>query len=330
MKLSKKVLFVGGSSELGRECLKNFKHKAINFSLTECNMDDIIECCGDVRNTKLTKKIFEKYEIETIIFMIKPPLTGTSYKDFIEINHLGVIDTCRIGIKYGVTDIIYISSIAASSHYINHYNSNENMNQPYYSEYKSAYDLSKRMAEDYILSLNSKTVKTISIRLSGVASGINDELLHLRLPILLKINGYKNIDMNLASNISDAILHLYNFMNKFKKDDNCKNDNGHIFGKFYYYTGEKITFNEQIDAVIKSSGKYHICINFATWKFFVNMLLKVSNFLKKIKLINNERNTIDICEMSLFNQTFDNTKFLDTFGFKPKYKFIDFIQFLYS
>ena len=57
----------------------------------------------------------------------------------------------RVAKEAGVKRFVHVSSIAASSHYVNHHMSDENTPQPLLPDYKAGYDVSKRLGEEVVL-----------------------------------------------------------------------------------------------------------------------------------------------------------------------------------
>lgn len=160
---------------LGKYIVESFQELdevcIINYGRSECKLCDI-NIKGDLRDSRHVARMVLSYKPETILTAVKPPLLGIHYKTYLELNLFSMMELTRIAKSSGVQNFIYVSSIAAAGHYHWHHNSDGNEKQPLYTDYEAAYDVSKRVAEDYLLSMHEKDrFNTISIRIGGVLGG---------------------------------------------------------------------------------------------------------------------------------------------------------------
>ncbi len=121
-----------------------------------------------MRDTAHVARVFGAYRIDTVITSVKPPLEDTHYKVFIELNLAAMLELVTAAKSAGVRYFIYVSSIAAGSHYIPHHMATEDDAKPFLTDYEAPYDLSKRIAEDFVLAAHEPSVfTTVAIRTSG-------------------------------------------------------------------------------------------------------------------------------------------------------------------
>uniref|UniRef100_A0A7S3LI18 NAD-dependent epimerase/dehydratase domain-containing protein n=1 Tax=Aplanochytrium stocchinoi TaxID=215587 RepID=A0A7S3LI18_9STRA len=168
-------LVFGGTSMLGKYIVDSFKTETklclINYGRSKCKRCDL-NIKGDLRDSRHVERMVKAYKPETILTSVKPPLLGIHYKTFIELNMLSMIELIKIAKKQGVSNFIYVSSIAASGHYHWHHGATEEDEQPLYTEYEAPYDISKRVAEDFLLAEHEQAkFNVISIRTGGIIGG---------------------------------------------------------------------------------------------------------------------------------------------------------------
>uniref|UniRef100_A0A7S3LQX3 NAD-dependent epimerase/dehydratase domain-containing protein n=1 Tax=Aplanochytrium stocchinoi TaxID=215587 RepID=A0A7S3LQX3_9STRA len=165
------TLLFGGTSMLGRYIVDTWTsgdkgNCLINYGRKVCPKCDI-SIQGDVRDAAHIKRVFEHYNIDTVVTSIKPALEGTHWREFMEINVAATIEITKLAKAAGVQNFIHVSSIAASSHYKPAFMEDENSPQPLYTEYEAAYDLSKRLGEDFVLGSHEEgKFNTIALRVS--------------------------------------------------------------------------------------------------------------------------------------------------------------------
>jgi len=303
---------------LGKYIVGSFQQEKqlclINYGRSKCQKCDL-NIKGDLRDSRHVERMVKAYKPETILTSVKPPLLGIHYKTYIELNMLSMIELIKIAKGNGVKNFIYVSSIAASGHYHWHHNANEKEEQPLYTDYEAPYDISKRVAEDYLLAEHEEgKFNVISIRTGGIIGGKGDPYDYMRYPVL---GGFEpappRVDSNFAGNIADALVVVYK---KMKQD-------AAVAGCFYYYTGEPVSETDKIRIVAKATGKPLIIL--PSW-----VLYELEKWWTWARWNPNEYTNLDLLRMGLIEQTFDQTKFFETFKFKPKITLKEAIKNLYA
>lgn len=312
------TIIFGGTSMLGRYIVDTYKKDKniclINFGRSKCKKCDV-NVKGDLRDTRHVYHLFENFKPTTVLASVKPPLLGIHYKVYIELNLMAMLELVKAAKVSGVKHFIYVSSIAAGSHYLPHHNSPESEEKPFYTDYEAPYDVSKRVAEDRILELHEEgKFNTIAIRTSGIIGGEGDPYDYFRLPFIISFNTPHIIDSNYAANIGDA---LYVVDRTLKK-------NPKLGGEMYYYTGEHNSENTVATYVSEAAKKpivelpyelMQLAIEWWTWA----------------RWDPNVYNTLDLMRMAVVPQTFDQSKFHKSFpDFKPKYTMKQAMQNLYG
>lgn len=290
-------------------------HCVISYARSKCEKCDV-SVRGDLRDIRYVKRVLEHYRPETVLTAVKPPLLGIHYKVFIELNLLSMVELIKLAKGSGVKYFMYVSSIAASGHYHPHRMATEDHDAPYYTDFEAPYDVSKRFAEDVLLSSHEEgKFNVISIRTGGIIGGDGDPYEYLRFPVL---GGFEPspplVDSNYAANIADALQVVYHTLKKNPK----------VGGKFYYYTGEPISETEKAKLAAEAQGKMFVSL--PLW-----MLDVLVDFLHWLRWDPLTYNFIDLMRMGNVEQTFNQTKFFTTFSdFKPKWKLKDAIKEIYS
>mmetsp|Transcript_15376 Transcript_15376/g.17956 ORF Transcript_15376/g.17956 Transcript_15376/m.17956 type:complete len:362 (+) Transcript_15376:182-1267(+) len=314
------TLLFGGTSMLGGYIVDTWKKGEpktclVNYGRRPCPKCDI-SLIGDVRDSAHIARVFEHYKFDTVVTSIKPALEGTHWREFMEINAGAMIELTRLAKEAGVKNFIHVSSIAASSHYKISHMENEDHPQPLYTEYEAAYDLSKRLGEDYVLAQHEQgKFNTIALRVSGIIGGEGDPFFHHRMfPILFTFNNPVIVDYGFAGNIADALFEMTKVIREKPS----------VGGQFYYYTGEHIFENETAIALSEFTGKP--LLTFPAWT--------LDPFLDLWQWIRTDHNTytiLDLMRCGNVEQTFDQTKFHNTFpNFKPKFTVIEALEYLYA
>jgi len=305
------AVFFGATSMLGKYIVETYRRDPticiINFGRSKCK-ECHINIKGDLRDTRHVRRVLKQYNVDTVLTSVKPPLTDTHYKVYIELNLLSMVELIRAAKDHGVKYFIYVGSIAAASHFIPHKMAKESDPQPYLTDYEAPYDTSKRLAEDFLLSAHEPGVfNTISIRTSGIVGGPGDpyDFYLSGFPFVPTFNLPSVIDANYAGNIADALYVVDRAIHK----DPTKT------GQFYYYTGEHTP--ERFWAEVVSQERGVPVLELPTW--LVHTFIKVATYLR---FEHDIYNIVDLVRMAAIEQTFDQTKFHNTFPeFKPKYAF---------
>uniref|UniRef100_A0A7S2W9C5 NAD-dependent epimerase/dehydratase domain-containing protein n=1 Tax=Mucochytrium quahogii TaxID=96639 RepID=A0A7S2W9C5_9STRA len=301
------LLVFGGTSMLGKYIMESFRGDdnlcLINYGRSKCKLCDI-NVKGDLRDTRHVIRVLEAFDIETVLTSVKPPLLGIHYRVYVELNMLSMIELVKAAKSHGVKNFIYVSSIAASSHYLPHDMSTEDEVKPYLTDYEAPYDVSKRLAEDFLLDAHEPGVfNAISIRTSGIIGGDGDPYDLYRFPVILSFNCPQVIDTNFAGNIGDALYVVY-------KTYKSKPELG---GQFYYLTGEHVEEKDLAAWTAEASGKPLLVLPYI-------ILPTIVEWWSWFRFEHNIYSTLDLIRMALVPQTFDNSKFLKAFpDYKPKY-----------
>lgn len=304
------VLVFGATSMLGKYIMERFREERnlclISFARSSCSVCNI-NIKGNMKDVRFVDRVLEHYKPKTVLTSVKPPLMGVHYRTYIELNMLAMMELAKLSKKHNVENFIYVSSIAAAGHYHEHSLATESDEQPYYTEYEAPYDVSKRVAEDFILGLHETDVfNTISIRTSGIMGGAGDpyDEFHTA-PILFSFEPpAPPVDCNHAANIADALYIVYDTMLQRPE----------VGGQFYYYTGYHCDEAAKAQLLSERTGKYHFKIphkwvmDWLPWLFWA-------------KWDPHQYTYVDMVRMgATIQQTFDQSKFHAAFpAFKAKY-----------
>ena len=320
----------GGSSLLGKYIAKTWKREypnvcLINYARTSCPGCDL-NILGDVRDTQHINRMFRHYNSEgnpkqtitSVLFSIKPSLTGTDWRTFMEVNFSALAEVTKIAKQTGVKHLLYVSSIAAASHFKSNHLVTESDPQPLYTDYQAPYDLSKRLAEDFILHQNDEeSFRTVALRVSGILGGVGDPFFHHRMfPFLFTFNSPIIVDYGYAGNIADALAEMLRVVARGKKSA--------VSGQFYYFTGEHIPESKATEKMNELTGKPLLTIPYDLLNLFLD-------FWQWFRWDHNTYTLIDLMRCANVEQTFDNSKFHATFpDFKVKYTVLEALEHIYG
>ncbi len=310
------MLVFGATSMLGKYIMETYARDPsiclIAYGRSPCKKCHV-NVKGDLRDTRHVWRVLDAFKVDTVLTSVKPPLMGVHYREYVELNLLSMIELIKAAKAKGVRNFIYVSSIAASSHYIAHNMSKESETQPLYTDYEAPYDVSKRVAEDFLLSQHEKgKFDVVSIRTSGIYGGEGDPYDYFRWPVIISF-GCPVIDANFAANIGDA---LYVVDRKLKQDPS-------VGGRFYYYTGEHNSEVQMAEWAREATGKYVLKMPY----WIVPIIIEWWTWLR---LDPNIYTYLDMMRMSVVPQTFDQTDFFRTFKFQPKYNMRDAMHIMYG
>lgn len=275
--------------------------------------------------------VFGSYSVQSMVVAVKPPLVGPAYQDFIEVNMSAVCELARLAEKYGVRQFVYTSSIACANHFAHHINTKESdaAANPRLTELRSPYDLSKQVAERFILMQHkAEGMRTVSIRLGGLYAAEGDPYFNRRLPFGFSFDFTPGptlpvIDSNYVENAAEAMLRA---VNRLSSDDS-------VGGKFYFYThgDRRVTQQEISEKIAQKAGRVHLI----TPSCLLPLTVQVLQALSSVSLMlpswpfNQPAGRAVVpksyfsmgseSSMLLYNQAFDNSLFRSTFGFSHVY-----------
>ncbi|CAK8990188.1 NADPH-dependent 3-keto-steroid reductase Hsd3b4 (3 beta-hydroxysteroid dehydrogenase type 4) (3 beta-hydroxysteroid dehydrogenase type IV) (3 beta-HSD IV) (Dihydrotestosterone 3-ketoreductase) [Durusdinium trenchii] len=304
-----KTLMFGATSMLGKYIVESYIKDpsicVINYGRSKCAKCHV-NVKGDLRDTRHVHRVLDNFKPDTVLTSVKPPLLGIHYKTFVELNLLSMVELIRAAKAKGVRYFVYVSSIAAAGHYEVHHGSTEADTKPFLTDFEAPYDVSKRMAEDYLLDAHEPgKFEVISVRTSGIIGGPDDpyDWYLSMFPFVPSFHTPAVVDSNFAGNIGDALYHVQQEMIKRPE----------VTGQIYYYTGERIPENTMAKWVAKHRGVPLLEIPFV-------VLEKVLELWHWARFDPNTYSILDLGRMGIIEQTFDNSKFRKTFpAFKERF-----------
>jgi len=286
-----------------------------NILVDLCNADEV------------ERLVFGSYAVQTMLVAVKPPLVGPAYQEFIEVNLSAICELARLAEKHRVRHFVYVSSIAAANHWVHHVNAKESdaASNPRLTELRSPYDVSKQIAERFILMQHTdEGMRTVSIRLGGLYGEDDDPYWARRLPFGISFDlewdpKIPVIDSNYVENVAEAMLRVVS----------CLSSNASVGGKFYFYThGDRRASQAEISLLLaQKAGKLHIALPFWAMKVvfqIIHMVSVVPLLLPgwpfnqpagRAVMPKSYYSEGSMLTMACYNQTFDNSRFRSTFGF---------------
>jgi nucleoside-diphosphate-sugar epimerase len=122
---------------LGRYIVESYRRDSticlINYGRSKCK-NCHINIKGDLRDTRHVERVLDAFNITTVLTSVKPPLMGIHYRDYVELNMLSMLELVKLAKAKNVRHFLYVSSIAAASHYIPHYMATEDDPKPLYTD----------------------------------------------------------------------------------------------------------------------------------------------------------------------------------------------------
>ena len=117
-------------------------------------------------------------DAETVYSLVTPDVQHGTVREFEQTNHIGLqhlIASCR---QAGVAKLVYASSLAVTNHFIASKNATEAASLPPMDTYVTAYDRTKRLGEDLVLSASSPDkLQTCALRLGAVLASPTDYMM---------------------------------------------------------------------------------------------------------------------------------------------------------
>lgn len=306
---SSQTLMFGATSMLGKYIVESYKRDAsiciINYGRSAC-ADCHVNIKGDLRDTRHVGRVLDAFNVDTVLTSVKPPLMDIHYRTFIELNLLSMLELIKLAKLKGVGYFVYVSSIAAAGHYHPHVNASEADEALLYTDYEAPYDVSKRVAEDYLLAAHEEgKFSTVSIRTGGIIGGPKDpyDFYLSSFPFVPSFDIPVVIDANYAGNIGDALYHV----------DRALHEDSALGGQFYYYTGEHNLETRVADIVSKARGVPVLKLPY--W-----LIPEAIRWYSWLRLDHDVYGYFDLMRMAIVPQSFDQTKFHTTFAdFKPRF-----------
>ena len=336
------AVVVGGSGLVGRYMLRRWKQRlaqvtnapkllSLDLRPTTDGAADA-NLIADLRDPeKIEEVLFKAYDVKMMVIAVKPPLVGPSYQSFMEVNLAGLCDVVNMAERYCVKSLVYVSSFAACNHWLPHQNlaESEPAASPPLTSLRSPYDLSKAMAEQYILQKHSETFRTVSVRIGGVYGDDDDQYWNRRLPCRLSLDisdtdaNPPKIDANYVENVAEGLVLV---AERLARDAS-------VGGRFYFYTiGDRHATQQELGyRMAEATGRFHLAV--PTW--VVHVWLAVMSFVSSFALqlpsspFNQpagrtlepkaDFSRYSMAKMGLIDQWFDNTLFRTTFGFSHLY-----------
>lgn len=332
------VVVVGGAGLVGRYLVRRWKRKLedgskklLSLDLRENPVADV-SLLADLRDPSTIEKVlFKKYAVEIMVIAVKPPLVGPSYQSFMEVNLAGLCDLVNMAEAHKVGSLVYVSSFAACNHWLPHRNLAEQdpAASPPLTSLRSPYDLSKAMAEQYILQKHSKIMRTVSVRIGGVYGDNDDQYWNRRLPFRLSLDisdkdaNPPKIDANYVENVAEGLLRVAERLSQ----------DASVGGRFYFYTiGDRHATQQELGyRMAEATGRFHLAV--PTWvvHFWLSVMSFVSSFALQLPSSPFDQpagrtlepkayfSRYSMAKMGLIDQWFDNTLFRTTFGFSHLY-----------
>eukprot|EP00930_Biecheleria_cincta_P044862 TRINITY_DN30906_c0_g1_i2.p1 TRINITY_DN30906_c0_g1~~TRINITY_DN30906_c0_g1_i2.p1 ORF type:complete len:487 (-),score=48.65 TRINITY_DN30906_c0_g1_i2:428-1888(-) len=335
------VCVVGGAGLLGRYLIRRWadkleeeaartgqpKPRLLSVDL-RANPGADLSVLADLREPAvLEQNLFAKYAVRDMIVAVKPPLVGPSYQFFMELNVAGVCDLAKLAEKHQVGTFVYVSSLACTDHWASKINCSETDPEanPPLSQLRSPYDLSKRMAEEFILRMHSSTgMRTLSIRIGGIYGDDDDQYWNRRIPFNLSLEvsnvpGAPLMDSNYIENVTEGLLRA-----------TCRlSSDASVGGRYYFYTiGDRHATQQELGVLMAAkAGRIHIQVSPAIGPYLFQVLAVLSSlplqgpswpFGQPAGRAVEPKPYFTTCSMSrmgFFNMTFDNTLFRKTFGY---------------
>jgi len=198
------VVVVGGAGCLGRAIVRRWltqlevskgtadSHPRVVSVDRRPNESADENILADLCNVDAVERlVFGGYSVESMIVAVKPPLVGPAYQDFIEVNMSAICELAHLAEKHCVRQFVYASSIACANHWVHHVEAKESdaASNPRLTDLRSPYDLSKQVAERFILLQHkAEGMRTVSIRLGGLYGEDDDPYWNRRLPFGLSVD----------------------------------------------------------------------------------------------------------------------------------------------
>ena len=321
--ITDRAVLIGGNGNLGREMQRELLARSDDVT--------VLDRGGEPIDPRVTFKRFalgtdgiglltDLLRDQTVVYCMVTPDVQRGTRDMFEAtNHQGVkmlVEACKLA---GVERLVYTSSIATTNHFVHSRNADEFTPQPPWSTYKSAYDLTKRLGEEAVLSANGDGLATCALRPGGIMASLNDYtfrnlLKGNRVPV---VSGFHKIDFIAAPDLCRA--HVL-------AADKLRDAPSGVAGEVFFVTkakgmeaGKEPTPTDISREVARLSGR-------KTMKVYGNVVKGVSNLARLrynlARLVVSDAKMPGVpfhmfARIPFYEQTFDNSKAREVLGFEP-------------
>lgn len=109
--------------------------------------------------------------VDCVFTMVTADVQRATKDEHLRANAEGVKEIVAACRRAGVPQLVHLSSVAVTDHFTPSVEATEEDPLPALKEYRSAYDLSKRLGEDAVLEATCPELATVSLRAGGIISG---------------------------------------------------------------------------------------------------------------------------------------------------------------
>jgi len=174
-------LLVGGAGQIGRKMLAALAEAG-------CSRARVVDACAPAEGA-IAAGIELEYTwhrlgqdspellapalegVDCVFSMVTPDVERATRAQHMRANADGIAELVAACRQAGVPRLVHVSSVAVTDHFTPSVEATEEVPLPAIGDYRSAYDLSKRMGEDTVLAASGPEFASVSLRAGGVISG---------------------------------------------------------------------------------------------------------------------------------------------------------------
>lgn len=258
---------------------------------------------------------------DCVFCAVTPHVQLAPKEDFLRTNIDGMRSLVKVCSIIGVSRLVYLSSIAATNHFVESVNQAEDVPLPPWELYHSPYDFSKRTGEELVMTANEEgRLATCALRPGGVLLSPNDFTFRnvLCLPgITTNVLGTKRVDFIDGRDVVRGML---------LASQRLRERPAEVGGQAFFLSKGEAIFTTELGTItarclgwwtipVPSSLVFLVQICCGAW-YYSRRFLKMpvpgvppQNFIS----------------MAFLEQTFDNRKAQELLGFQPKVSIEDAI-----
>jgi len=326
-------LVVGGSGSIARHLLFLFADAGVQ----KCRILDLCPPSDPPKNleidffpcnlmNELHKLSDAVHGCDSVFSFVSPDFTNCSDDVLYGVNVTAIKEILEESKKGTPKCFLFASSIAVTNHFTDISNGRESDPLPPLDTYWSAYDKSKRLGEEAVLSASTSDFPTVSLRLGGVIASYRDYILRdaFQNNMLVHLPGQKNIDFIFAKDVVHAFMLAYE---RILIPDNK------VSGEIFYISkGESSPGGETWSKRYEKSfpGMRQIVMpHFFRWLLILCSYIYVF-FASLFGYTVPSTPLYKLLRIALYEHTFDNSKAKDILGYESSWTIEEGLSWIFQ
>lgn len=249
--------------------------------------------------------------VDCVFAMVTADVQNATKEEHLRANAEGVKELVAACQRAGVPRLVHLSSVAVTDHFRPSVDAKEEDPLPAIDEYRSAYDLSKRLGEDAVLAASCPELATVSLRAGGIIAGPWDYAFRAmwdRPGNIVTLEGTEPIDFIAAQDVCRAALLASERL-----------ESQAVAGQAFFVSKGEPTRSERMAELVAERLGWQLTKLPALAQTCIGTGMRASRAVKE--LFGQPVPGVaphDFMQLARVQQTFDNSKAYHTLGFESK------------